>query len=145
MTQGEIILAQQARIEQLKHALSVGWSPYYINGIDARKLADEALATPDDLSALRAHDEKLLAPYQWRPIETAPKSKADGSCVHGIYLLGICPDPDTCNLESAICIIWWEPLMNGGKGLWYGEGGYEVFPTHWMPIPNAEAIEKGGV
>lgn len=72
MTQGEIILAQQARIEQLKHALSVGWSPYYINGIDARKLADEALATPDDLSALREHDAAL-----WREAAEYCKQQAD--------------------------------------------------------------------
>ena len=60
MTKDEIILAQQARIEQLKRALIIGWSPYYINGIDARKLADDALAFPDDLSALRAHDSELI-------------------------------------------------------------------------------------
>jgi len=28
-----------------------------------------------------------------------------------------------------------EPLMNGGKGMWYGEGGYRTRPTHWMPLP----------
>lgn len=71
----------------------------------------------------------------WQPITTAPKSTADGRHVNGIYLLGYCPELDMDNLYSAICIIWWEPHMNKGKGMWYGEGGYEVHPTHWMPLP----------
>lgn len=71
----------------------------------------------------------------WRPIETAPKSTADGDHVHGIYIIGFCPEPDMCNLESAVCVVWWEPLMKGGAGMWYGEGGYETKPTHWMPLP----------
>ncbi len=71
----------------------------------------------------------------WEPIETAPKSRADGSHVHGIYLQGYVPDADACNLESNICVVWWEPHMNKGRGLWYGEGGHEVKPTHWRPLP----------
>ena len=82
----------------------------------------------------------------WQPIETAPKSTAtpvpDGAYVSGVYLLGFCPDPETCNLDSAICVIWWEPLMKGGNGMWYGEGGYEMHPTHWMPLPAAPIGDK---
>ncbi|MDA8449802.1 hypothetical protein M4R23_08910 [Acidovorax sp. GBBC 3332] len=85
----------------------------------------------------------------WEPIQTAPKSRADGSDVHGIYLQGYVPDPDICNLESCICVVWWEPLMNKGRGLWYGEGGHEVMPTHWRPLPAppaaARAQAKGGI
>lgn len=89
-----------------------------------------------ELANTGAHIPRLpLYALEWQPIETAPKSTADGPQVHGIYLLGFCPDPDTCNLESAVCVIWWEPLMKGGKGMWYGEGGYEMHPTHWMPLP----------
>lgn len=139
MTKDEIILAQQVRIEQLKYALSVGWSPYYINGIDARKLANEALATPDDLSALRAHDEKLLAPYQWQPIETAPKdgtailiSNGKGAWVakyKDVYQSGFKPNNP-----------WLSLMLNKDhipKRLQFGG------PTHWMPLPSTEAIEKG--
>ena len=81
----------------------------------------------------------------WQDIATAPKSSTDGRNVDGIYLLGYCPEPDACNLQSYICIVWWEPNMKGGKGMWYGEGGYEVHPTHWMPLPppptSAEGVE----
>lgn len=77
----------------------------------------------------------------WQPIESAPKSPAKGKHVQGIYLLGFCPEPDICNLESAICVIWWEPLMNKGRGMWYGEGGYEVKPTHWMALPPPPAVD----
>lgn len=72
---------------------------------------------------------------QWQPIETAPKSKETDCGVQGVYILGFCPEPDLCNLESCICVVWWEPNMKGGKGMWYGEGGFETHPTHWMPLP----------
>jgi len=95
---------------------------------------------------LLAHIDTLseaASGQQWQPIESAPKSTAVGNDVHGIYILGYCPEPDICNLESAICVVWWEPLMKKGKGMWYGEGGYEVTPTHWMPLPNPpDAIAK---
>ena len=121
----EIILAQQVRIEQLKHALSVGWSPYYINGIDARKLADEALAIPDDLSALRVHDAKLLAPYQWQPIETAPK---DGEVILVSHIFN-----DK---------IYWVEAAKQKYGAWFRPTGHAVRqPTHWMLLPTA--IAKG--
>ncbi len=75
----------------------------------------------------------------WMPIESAPKSTytatKHGADVHGIYILGYCPEPDMCNLESGICVVWWEPLMKKGKGMWYGEGGWEVHPTHWQSLP----------
>lgn len=127
MTKDEIILAQQARIEQLKYALSVGWSPYYINGIDARKLADEALATPDDLSALQEHDAALLAPYQWQPIETAPK---DGKVILVSHIF---------NDQ-----IYWVEAAKQKHGAWFRPTGHAVHqPTHCMSLPSAEAIEKG--
>lgn len=93
MTKDEIIIAQQARIEQLtnfiKYAqvssgvcccgdsmeghpspMTCGHSPVDMWDYHSGELLE---AYPDDLSALRAHDEKLLAPHQWQPIETAPK------------------------------------------------------------------------
>ena len=74
---------------------------------------------------------------EWMDIESAPKSEKDGDGIAGKYILGYCPAPDTCNLESAICVVWWEPFMNGGKGMWYGEGGYETHPILWQPLPAA--------
>ena len=76
----------------------------------------------------------------WQPIETAPKSKKTEHGVEGVYILGFCPEPDLSNLESCICVVWWEPNMKGGKGLWYGEGGFETHPTHWMPLPRQPAL-----
>lgn len=71
----------------------------------------------------------------WQPIETAPKSQETECGVEGVYILGFCPDPDLDNLDSCICVVWWEPNMKGGAGMWYGEGSYETHPTHWMPLP----------
>lgn len=78
---------------------------------------------------------------EWQPIETAPKSKADGRRVEGIYLLGFVPDVDVTDEALMIDVIWWEPLLpnnHGGRGKWcanrYGEA-VEVRATHWMPLP----------
>ena len=76
----------------------------------------------------------------WQPIETAPKSRETEHGVEGVYILGFCPEPDLSNLESCICVVWWEPNMKGGKGMWYGEGGFETRPTHWMPLPRQPAL-----
>ncbi len=86
MTQDEIILAQQARIEQLKS--SVQWALGNINcepfewaceeDSDAHRHAIEALATQDDISALRAHDAELLekcAVTAWTHYADTCKSK----------------------------------------------------------------------
>lgn len=76
---------------------------------------------------------------RWQPIDTAPKSTHEGEYVRGIYLLGYCPEegirPDAC-----ICVIWWEPLQNGGE--WVNEAGALVRPTHWMPLPEPPAAEE---
>lgn len=64
MTKDEIILAQQARIEQLREAATLALETIESNAHERRhvrwKLKD-ALSFHDDLAALRAHDEKLLA------------------------------------------------------------------------------------
>ena len=161
MTKDEIILAQQARIEQLKEVL---WDTNkyldqtyadLIGHLGAEWLAasivDElspalssALSTPDDLSALRAHDEKLLAPYQWQPIETAPK---DGTEVilwvpfKGIAINGHYGEVSDGDWESGYRT-WMEWLI--ADELWFQEDPSQA-PSHWMPLPSAETIEKGGV
>ena len=161
MTQDEIILAQQARIEQLcnfiKHAqvssgvcccgdgmeghpspMACGHSPVDMWDYHSAQLLE---AVPDDLSALRAHDTELLAPYQWQPIETAPKdgtailiSNGKGAWVakyKDVYQSGFKPNNP-----------WLSLMLNKDhipKRLQFGG------PTHWMPLPSTEAIEKGGV
>lgn len=163
MTKDEIILAQQARIEQLLSVVedlsglideSSGVYGLHLNGDPSpweellpggrfERITNfyEALATQDNLSALRAHDAKLLAPYQWQPIETAPKdgtailiSNGKGAWVakyKDVYQSGFKPNNP-----------WLSLMLNKDhipKRLQFGG------PTHWMPLPSTEAIEKGGV
>jgi len=52
--------ASQAREQQLQKALEMAWSEMYVNGIEAKKLADAALALPADDTALNAWGAKLL-------------------------------------------------------------------------------------
>lgn len=79
----------------------------------------------------------------WQPIETAPKSVADGKAVDGVYLLGFVPEDDLVDLKAGIRIIWWEPLLcsrYGRRGMWVSDASdqsIEVSPTHWMPLPEA--------
>ena len=75
---------------------------------------------------------------QWRPIETAPKSTSTptpfGHDVRGAYFLAYCPDEGS-DPQACICVCWWEPHEKGG--CWYGDGGFSLRPTHWMPLPAA--------
>lgn len=83
----------------------------------------------------------------WLPIESAPKSVADGSRVEGIYLLGFIPDDSLVDLSAGIDVIWWEPLLpnnKGTRGKWcanrFGDV-CEVLPTHWQPLPAPPAAQ----
>ena len=147
------VIAQQARIEQLCSLLfnahgvfddgeDIGNYRLVVSFGVADTLCDqieEALEFQDDLSALRAHDKKLLAPYQWQPIETAPKdgtailiSNGKGAWVakyKDVYQSGFKPNNP-----------WLSLMLNKDhipKRLQFGG------PTHWMPLPSTEAIEKG--
>jgi len=99
-------------------------------------------AYPDDLSALRAHDEKLLAPHQWQPIETAPK---DGTEIilwfpfKDIAINGLYGEVSEGDWETGYRK-WMEWLV--ADELWFQEDPSQA-PTHWMPLPSTEAIEKG--
>lgn len=139
----EKIVAQQARIEQLRSLLfnahgvfddgeDIGNDRLIVSFGVADTLCDqieEALEFQDDLSALRAHDAKLLAPYQWQPIETAPK---DGEVILVSHVF---------NDQ-----IYWVEAAKQKHGAWFRPTGHAVHqPTHWMPLPSTEAIEKGGV
>jgi hypothetical protein len=78
---------------------------------------------------------------EWRTIDSAPKSVADGRYVDGIYILGYMPADEIQEDPERVAVIWWEPLLigkNGKRGKWVSdvyacEG--EVRPTHWMPLP----------
>lgn len=82
----------------------------------------------------------------WQPMETAPKSAADGSRVSGIYLLGFVPDAEMdFDPNACIDIVWWEPLLPnkaGTRGKWCRSAGdttVECEPTHWRPLPATPA------
>ena len=88
---------------------------------------------------------------EWQPIETAPKSTTRptryGNEVQGEYFLAYCPDmksPHT-NPKAAMCVCWWEPHMDDGKGRWQGEGDFPLHPTHWMPLPEPPMRVGGGM
>ena len=83
--------------------------------------------------------EALKAEREWRPIESAPKSTSKpvlgGMSVKAVYLLGYCPDESAVDPASCICVVWWEPHLDGG--CWQGEGDIRMRPTHWQPLPPA--------
>lgn len=74
----------------------------------------------------------------WQPMDTAPRSTIKGRIVTEISILALCED----KLEGEAidpCVIWWEPVYRGG--CWVGDGGYEMHPLLWAPIPDmTEAI-----
>ena len=69
----------------------------------------------------------------WRSMDSAPKSAVKGRHITGAYILGFCPDEDAADPKGCMAVVWWEPLTDGG--VWFGDGGFEVRPTHWMPLP----------
>lgn len=81
------------------------------------------------------------AAREWLPIESAPKSVADGRHVDGIFLLGFIPEDALVDSFARISVIWWEPLLRnsqGGRGKWVADCcdvTVEVKPTHWQPLP----------
>ncbi len=106
-----------------------------------------------DQVSLEEHIAKMAAAQAvdlWQPIETAPKSVADGSRIDGVYLLGFIPDVDAVDPASCIDVIWWEPLLpnvRGGRGKWvanrFGDA-CEVAPTHWRPLPVPPIDQQAG-
>jgi hypothetical protein len=85
--------------------------------------------------------ESLLAAYSvtrpasrpaWQPIETAPKSSKDDS--KALAFLAWCPDDTAPDGGGDQRIVWWEPRMNKGDGLWWGDRDLEEHPTHWKPL-----------
>lgn len=91
-------------------------------------------AKSETLTACAAELRAALAEGGWQTMESAPKSRVEeGGRIVGEYILGFCPDESWLDPKSCICVIWWEPLTDGG--VWYGEGGFAVRPTHWQPLP----------
>lgn len=85
----------------------------------------------------------------WQLINSAPKSVAEGSTIRGVYLLGFVPADTDIDPQTGVMAIWWEPLTRctsgkrrGLMGVWFGEGGLEVEPSHWMPLPLAPFAAK---
>jgi len=59
---------------------------------------------------------------EWQPIETAPRGWED------IILF----DPNANGRE--VCAGYFSE-KDGGKNCWMSADGYQVRPTHWMPLP----------
>lgn len=69
----------QAREAKLREALEIAWSGEYVSGMEARRLAQQALALPQDDTALRnlladVRKEALLetAPEGWKLVPIEP-------------------------------------------------------------------------
>jgi hypothetical protein len=108
--------------------------------LDSRdSLLREARAEIEWLRAeLRGREAALDAAGDgWQPIETAPRSTstvvASGTYVRGEYILSFCPDESAVDPMGCICVVWWEPHLS--NGIWMGEAGEPVRPTHWRPLP----------
>jgi hypothetical protein len=102
-----------------------------------RDLADRYCAIDADAMIDARIAACALERMAWRPIETAPKAlpvpSPGGMLVRAIYILGYCPDESAVDPSSCICVVWWEPQLDGG--CWQGEGDMRMRPTHWMPLP----------
>lgn len=79
----------------------------------------------------------------WETMGTAPKSTTTpvltpfkGHDVKAKYLMAYCPDEGVVDSQMCICIVWWEPHQGKDKrGVWVGEMGCEMRPTHWWNDP----------
>lgn len=78
----------------------------------------------------------------WRPISTAPKDEIyrDGQNAYAKYIL-IWYSGALVPLRAR----WWQ--ADSGANNFLADGGWAVFPTHWMPLPppptSAEGVEHG--
>ena len=89
-------------------------------------------------------DPVSVQPWNWQPIEEAPKSVANGTRVQGIYLLGFVPADHDELSQSGVRVIWWEPTQRctsgprrGMMGTWISDDSISVEPSHFMPLPPA--------
>ena len=76
----------------------------------------------EELSQLRAENERLRAMMQWQPIDTAPRDGTE------VLIFGNC----------GIMVM----LFDNG---WREKANYmslKTPPTHWMPLPSEPQIER---
>jgi hypothetical protein len=76
----------------------------------------------------------------WEPMNTAPKTEA--ATLIARPFLAVCIDPDLPEEPRAIRVVWWEPLMNEGRGQWYGDRDLKEHPILWQPIPDGPKFEN---
>lgn len=129
--------------KRAREQLAEGLRAAFPDDIARRQVIRQLLADELDYISARVAVKVLAAALtpRWQPIETAPKSAADGRGVEGVYVLGFIPDSELVDPQTCIDVVWWEPLLvnsRGGRGRWQStRHGDEVSPTHWMPLPAA--------
>lgn len=66
----------------------------------------------------------------WQPIETAPKDEKyrDGSNAYSAHILVWYP-----GAMAPMRARWWQ--ADSGINNFLADGGFALFPTHWMPLP----------
>lgn len=126
-------------------AFMAGWGEDDCEGFDTLAEAQEWCQRLADGHVARVAVIATAHRDAWLPIESAPRSVADGRRVEGTYLLGFVPSAEAVDRQMQVDVIWWEPLMSnkaGTRGKWcassFGDA-VEVEPTHWQPLPKAPA------
>ena len=141
-------------IEQIVSDVCLGWKYKARHGmfgeaeLKGHTLAGEMLgrhkAFDEAANALRGSDAPLTHPSPqegmagWQPIETAPKDEIyrDGQSAYAEYILIWYP-----GTLAPLRARWWQ--ADSGPNNFLADGGWAVFPTHWVPLPAAPGPADG--
>ena len=141
-------------IEQIVSDVCLGWKYKARHGmfgeaeLKGHTLAGEMLgrhkAFAEAANALRGSDAPITDPSPqegmagWQPIETAPKDEIyrDGQSAYAEYILIWYP-----GTLAPLRARWWQ--ADSGSNNFLADGGWAVFPTHWVPLPAAPGPADG--
>ena len=75
---------------------------------------------------------------KWQSIKTAPKDEIyrDGQSAYAEYILIWYP-----GTLAPLRARWWQ--ADSGPNNFLADGGWAVFPTHWMPLPPPPTSAEG--
>ncbi|MBR8657643.1 DUF551 domain-containing protein, partial [Achromobacter sp. Marseille-Q0513] len=74
-------------------------------------------------------------PDGWQPIETAPK---DSLIFDGLHHYGT----KIIVFDGSINTVRWWRIEDDSASNFIDEGGRAIYPTHWMPLPEAPSAEQ---
>ena len=108
-------------------------------GVDAQGLREGFTAADmATVSAQGFRDGVASVSAGWQSIETAPKDEIyrDGQSAYAEYILIWYP-----GTLAPLRARWWQ--ADSGPNNFLADGGWAVFPTHWMPLPPAPGPADG--